>query len=208
MADAIGDHEAIAAVVGRYIDGASAGDVSLLRAAFHPEARMFGAAGGTRVDLAMEPFFALSAAHPLTSAGNDRAGVIRRSNSGTPRWRWSSRTAAGAACPSSISCRCRGSMGPGGSSTSPSPIPAERSPHYSTQRFVTRSTRRFVKRECHSPVIARPCRASTIMGAGRIEPRPCEIAQRTSNGTPIASSVTKKISPKIAPSFQNCAGGM
>jgi hypothetical protein len=62
MANPIDDHDAITRVVGLYMTGASDGDVAKLRAAFHPDARMFGAVGGNRVDMAMEPFFDLSAA--------------------------------------------------------------------------------------------------------------------------------------------------
>ena len=72
MTNMIDDHDAVERVVSLYIDGASAGDVAKLREAFHPDARMFGAAGGIRVDMAMEPFFELSAAHPLNSAGTYR----------------------------------------------------------------------------------------------------------------------------------------
>jgi len=59
MTTTIDDHDAIAAVVELYRQGASRGDVAKLRQAFHPDARMFGQAGGKRVDMAMEPVFAL-----------------------------------------------------------------------------------------------------------------------------------------------------
>ena len=76
MTNPIDDHDAIAHVVGLYMEGASGGDVTKLREAFHPDARMFGAAGGGRVDMAMEPFFDLSAAHPLNSAGTYRGRLV------------------------------------------------------------------------------------------------------------------------------------
>jgi len=76
MTNMIDDHDAIKRVVGLYMDGASAGEVAKLREAFHPDARMFGAAGGERVDMAMEPFFELSAAHPLNSIGTYRGRLV------------------------------------------------------------------------------------------------------------------------------------
>jgi Putative lumazine-binding len=72
----IDEYDAIAEVVRLYMAGASSGDVAKLRLAFHPDARMFGAAGGKRFDLAMEPFFELSAAHPLDSAGTYRGRLV------------------------------------------------------------------------------------------------------------------------------------
>jgi hypothetical protein len=76
MATLIDDHDAIAKVVELYTVGASRGDAAMLRQAFHPDARMFGQAGGQRVDMAMEPFFELSAAHPLDSDGSYRGRLI------------------------------------------------------------------------------------------------------------------------------------
>lgn len=56
----IDDLEAVAAVVGMYVDGAS-GDVATLERAFHPQARMFGRFGATLHDIPITEFFALVA---------------------------------------------------------------------------------------------------------------------------------------------------
>ena len=76
MTSSIDDHDAISAVVDLYIAGASKGDVAKLGRAFHCDARMFGQAGGKRVDMTMEPFFELSAQHPLDSAGTYRGRLV------------------------------------------------------------------------------------------------------------------------------------
>lgn len=76
MIQTINDYNAIAAVVRLYMKGAPEGNVSKLRQAFHPDARVFGTAGGKRVDLAMGPFFELSAAHPLNSTAAYQARML------------------------------------------------------------------------------------------------------------------------------------
>jgi hypothetical protein len=74
----INDYDAISKVIHTYIEGAKNGDVGLLREAFHPEARLFGAMkDGTRYDLDMKKFFKDSAAMPLNShGGHYRARLV------------------------------------------------------------------------------------------------------------------------------------
>jgi len=76
MKTLIDDYDAIKAVVQLYIDGSSAGDRSKLKQAFHPDARMFGLAGGSRVDLNMDAFFDLSVKAPMNTDGSYRARLI------------------------------------------------------------------------------------------------------------------------------------
>jgi hypothetical protein len=72
VTSAINDHDAISKVVQLYVEGAAQGDVNKLKQAFHPDARMFG----RNTNVSMEPFFALSAKHPLNRGGVHRARVI------------------------------------------------------------------------------------------------------------------------------------
>ena len=51
MSDAISDARAIAAKVDGYVKGCRTGERAHLEAAFHPDARMFGATGDDRYDL-------------------------------------------------------------------------------------------------------------------------------------------------------------
>jgi Putative lumazine-binding len=70
MSEDIEAYDAIAKVIHIYIEGAKKGDVGLLREAFHPKARLFGAMkDGTRYDLNMKKFFKDSAEMPLNSHG-------------------------------------------------------------------------------------------------------------------------------------------
>lgn len=70
MIEDIKTYDAIAKVIDIYIEGAKEGDVGLLREAFHPEARLFGAMkDGTRYDLDMKKFFKDSAEMPLNGHG-------------------------------------------------------------------------------------------------------------------------------------------
>lgn len=51
MSTAISEAQAIAARIGEYIKGCQTGDGTYLKAAFHPDARMFGAVGSDRYDV-------------------------------------------------------------------------------------------------------------------------------------------------------------
>jgi len=51
MSSAISDAREIAAAIDQYTKGCETGDGSFLKAAFHPDARMFGAVGGDRHDI-------------------------------------------------------------------------------------------------------------------------------------------------------------
>ena len=57
MNEVIEGDDAIATVIKVYLNGASGGDRPKLQRALHSDARMFGQAGGARVDRSMEPFF-------------------------------------------------------------------------------------------------------------------------------------------------------
>ena len=69
------DREAITSVVQLYVDGASTGDVSKLKEAFHQEAWMFGALGGQRVDIPITQMYDMVAAQPMNSDGSYSARV-------------------------------------------------------------------------------------------------------------------------------------
>jgi hypothetical protein len=56
----IDDHDDICRVVQLYLDGAAKGDVSKLKEAFHPDARMFGEFMGRRVDVPIAELFRMS----------------------------------------------------------------------------------------------------------------------------------------------------
>jgi hypothetical protein len=73
--DTATERDAIAAVVGLYIDGASQGDPDKLKAAFHERAWMFGSRDGRRVDVPIEEMFAMSIVRPLDSDGSYRARI-------------------------------------------------------------------------------------------------------------------------------------
>ncbi len=72
----IEDYDAIAHVCQLYIDGGARGDAVKLREAFHPDARMFGNAGGHRLDIPIEHFFDLACKAPIGSGGNYRARIL------------------------------------------------------------------------------------------------------------------------------------
>jgi hypothetical protein len=70
------DTTEIEQVVQLYIDGARDGDAAKLRAAFHPDARMFGSLGGERVDVPISEFFAMSDGSPADVNGTYRARIV------------------------------------------------------------------------------------------------------------------------------------
>jgi hypothetical protein len=71
----IDDLEAIAAVVGLYIDGCAQSDAAKLAEAFHPDAQMYGAIGDQRFDVPMTEFFEIVAATPASAGGRLRAQI-------------------------------------------------------------------------------------------------------------------------------------
>ncbi len=64
MTDSIDDHDEIIKVLQLYIDGASKGDATRLRQAFHPDARMFGQLAGSRVDIPIPEFVDMAVGQP------------------------------------------------------------------------------------------------------------------------------------------------
>ena len=69
------DHEAIASVVQMYIDGASKGDASKLKEAFHEQAWMFGSVSGQRFDMPISQMIEIVTSQPLDSDGSYDARV-------------------------------------------------------------------------------------------------------------------------------------
>ena len=72
---AVDDRTAIGDAVQLYIDGASKGDTAKLEAAFHSDARMFGAIDGQRFDMPIGQMFEVVSAQPLDSDGSFRARI-------------------------------------------------------------------------------------------------------------------------------------
>ncbi len=64
-----------AAALQLYIDGIANGDAAALEAAFHPDARMFGALGGQRVDIPITEMMAMVSAQPANVDGSFKATV-------------------------------------------------------------------------------------------------------------------------------------
>ena len=58
-----------------YIDGVARGDAAALESAFHPDARMFGALGGQRVDIPISEMIAMVSAQPADVDGTFKAVV-------------------------------------------------------------------------------------------------------------------------------------
>ncbi|MBL6755378.1 MAG: nuclear transport factor 2 family protein [Planctomycetes bacterium] len=58
-----------------YIDGIRSGNTAALEAAFHADARMFGALGGQRVDVPIADLFGMAAAQPADVDGTFEANV-------------------------------------------------------------------------------------------------------------------------------------
>ena len=64
-----------AGAVQLYLDGVRSGDVAALEAAFHQDARMFGALGGQRVDVPIADLIGMAAAQPADVGGTFEANV-------------------------------------------------------------------------------------------------------------------------------------
>jgi hypothetical protein len=71
----IDDVDAISEAVQRFIDGTARGDAAALAAAFHPDARMYGAIGGQRFDVPVTEFAKIVTESPADSAGTYRARI-------------------------------------------------------------------------------------------------------------------------------------
>jgi len=71
----IDDYDEIRRVLQLYIDGASKGDATKLREAFHQDSRMFGSLGGTRYDVPIEELFKLAESSPADT-GNYRGRIV------------------------------------------------------------------------------------------------------------------------------------
>ncbi len=72
----IEDYDAIARVCQLYMDGGAKGDAGTLKEAFHAEARVFGNAGGRRLDLPIDQFFEVACRAPLGTGGSYRARIM------------------------------------------------------------------------------------------------------------------------------------
>lgn len=74
--DQIDEYDAIAGVLQLYMDGSARGAVDMLKEAFHPDSRMFGSLGGTRVDVPIQAFFEMAAQGPADTAGRYRGRIL------------------------------------------------------------------------------------------------------------------------------------
>jgi hypothetical protein len=63
-ATVVDEYDAIRDTVQLCLDGEARGDVDKLRAAFHPDARMFGSLAGERYDVPIQELFDLAASAP------------------------------------------------------------------------------------------------------------------------------------------------
>lgn len=72
----IADYEAILEVCRLYAEGGSKGDAAVLVEAFHPDARVFGDAGGRRLDVRIDEFIKIACAAPIGQGGRYRARIV------------------------------------------------------------------------------------------------------------------------------------
>ncbi len=72
----IDEYDAIAKVLGLYMDGSAQGDAEKLKEAFHPDARMFGSLGGHRFDVPIQTLFEITAQGPADTAGRYRGRIV------------------------------------------------------------------------------------------------------------------------------------
>ena len=73
----VDEYDAIRNTVQMCLDGEATGDVDKLRAAFHPDARMFGSLAGQRYDVPITELFDLAASAPADT-GHYRSRTTRR----------------------------------------------------------------------------------------------------------------------------------
>lgn len=69
------EREAIEGAVQSYVDGASSGDATKLKEAFHPEAWMFGSVGEQRFDMPISQMIDMAASQPMDVNGSYSARV-------------------------------------------------------------------------------------------------------------------------------------
>ncbi|HVS50471.1 MAG TPA: nuclear transport factor 2 family protein [Candidatus Dormibacteraeota bacterium] len=72
----INEYDAIARVLELYMDGSAMGKADKLKEAFHPDARMFGAMGGKRIDIPIQTLIEMTAKGPADTAGRYRGRII------------------------------------------------------------------------------------------------------------------------------------
>jgi hypothetical protein len=75
MATTAQDTDQITAAVQLYVEGAREGDAAKLRAAFHPEARMWGSMGGQRFDEPIAAMIEMLDGKPVDVEGSYQATV-------------------------------------------------------------------------------------------------------------------------------------
>src|ERR671939_129042 len=75
VADVVSDYDAIHRVLELCTEGEAKGDVTKLREAFHPEARMFGSLAGERYDVPIAELFELAQSAPADT-GSYRSRVL------------------------------------------------------------------------------------------------------------------------------------
>jgi hypothetical protein len=71
----VDEYDAIRDTIQLCLDGEARGDVEKLRAAFHPDARMFGSLAGERYDVPIQELFDLAASAPADT-GSYRARIL------------------------------------------------------------------------------------------------------------------------------------
>ena len=74
VATVVDEYDAIRDTIQLCLDGEARGDVEKLRAAFHPDARMFGSLAGARHDVPIQEPFDLAASAPADT-GSYRARI-------------------------------------------------------------------------------------------------------------------------------------
>jgi Putative lumazine-binding len=71
----VDEYDAICRTVQLCLDGEARGDVDKLRAAFHPDARMFGSLAGERYNVPIQELFDLAASAPADT-GSYRSRIL------------------------------------------------------------------------------------------------------------------------------------
>src|ERR687885_3025879 len=85
VADVVSDYDAIHRVLQLCTEGEAKGDVTKLREAFHPEARMFGSLAGERYDVPIEELFELAQSAPADTGSYRSRACSRCSRRGMRR---------------------------------------------------------------------------------------------------------------------------
>ena len=75
VATVVDEYDAIRRTVQLCLDGEATGDLDKLRAAFHPDARMFGSLAGQRYDVPITELFDLAASAPADT-GRYRSRIL------------------------------------------------------------------------------------------------------------------------------------